>query len=556
MPHEQELNKVEKLSSLEKLPTLAWQQIILYLDIESEDQLRLSSKTNKKNIDAHRWNISFKDQIEFQQFIENKPSFYRFIKILPLSAEVTDYIFPFPKDYDPNNPFRFSFFSIIRTHFPNVEKIYLELKHLYMMPMLLNDPDFENSVQLIKRITTKVFTASSQEKLTLMEERYNEDISISDLDIYLCNSRLNQKVLTKFEKFIHLEQLSLSPAGGCHCDYEDLDHLLGQLTKLTHLELNLDADLTLDRTRMMSLDEVKTYNVMADPPKDPEKYAKEVIRYPLKEYPNITTLTLSGSHLPTSLLSHFASLKHLKIDSLYGISEDQHLPNKALQLLAELPNPEKLLSLQIPASIPLFSNGNPPTIDFRATSLSQLSLMTKLEKMIIDSPKDNWKNIKVINGECSPFISYPKHEAYLFPHVYQLTIHYNQYHTYHLGTLDIINKSFPNLINLTLIKEKEELNATTSESSINEDKLMDELREIKKNLWKNIKISIYGMNLSQDIKSSLPNAEFSENKLTISINSYPEEEVKNLTSRFFTDIPHSSNVTEIEPEKRQIKNPR
>ncbi len=552
--HQQETPEKTNLATFDRLPDLALKNLVSYLDQTSLLQLLLSSKTTKNRVLNNLHSIRFTKPNHFYQFTYNKFSYAEKIQTIILTAEVSNAIFPPHITYKPS---QFSFFSLIKKHFPNIKHIYLELKHLYMMSMMTNDPDFKNSAHLIKGITTKTFTASSQE-LELAEERYGSE---SDIDIYLYNSQLTKPVLTAFEKFINLEQLSLSPADGCRCDYEDLGQLLGQLSKLKHLELNLDANLTLDRTKIFRSAKAKPYCVMADPPKNPQDYLNQIIVYPLGNYPNVTTLTLNGTYLPTSLLSHFTGLKQLRIDkSLYDSLEDQHSPNKTLRLLAEFPHPEKLLSLQIPASIPLFSPENPSTIDLRATPLNQLSAMTKLQKLTIDSPRANWKNVTVINGEYSPFISHPKHEIYLFPHVHQLIIHYGQYHIYRPGTLEIISKAFPNLINLTFIKEKEELNAATaSENFINEDKLTTELCEaFKKNLWKKTNIHIHRIAISSDIKQLFPHAEISADKFTISTNAYPEEQAENLkasTSQFFSDANRSNKIKKESKEETEKTKP-
>jgi hypothetical protein len=538
------------LSNLERLPDVVLQKIITYLD-NSKFRLLASSKTMEKQVvdyfSVNHHPIWFENLAQFDKFIQTKPAYQNKIKNLHLSADVTDAIFPFPKNYN----LQFSFFSVIKKNFPSVANIYLELKYLYMLSMMMNDPDFKSSVHLIKRITTKIRAHVPEEILGLIKIKYGEGqenfLSMSDANIYLRNSNLTRKVLAELGNFTALSHLSLSPSGAIRCDYEDLDQLLGQLLDLRILELNLESDLTLDHTTLFNSDEAKPYHVMAEPPKDPKNYSNRIICYPLKDYPNITTLTLSGNYIPDSFLSHFSNLKHLTIDkSLSEHSSDKHLANKALRLLESLVCPKKLVSLQIPASIPLISNIDPFTLDFRASPLNQLAkILFNLEKITITSSKDHWeKDIKITHSG-SLFPSHRQHEAYLLPRVHELSIHYGQYHTYYSGTLNSISQSFPNLLNLIFVKENLEQAVASDENSINENKLIAELQDaLKKNLWRNIKIHLY--NFSENIKLLFPNAEFSENKLTISISSCKEEQA--ITSKFFSAV-SVSNASTTEPKE-------
>ena len=547
--------------TLEDLPSLVLEKINMHLNSESQLSEGFSSKTLRDQ--ATNWTNSIFSLLEsgqYVKFIEKNPDYRTNIKSLYLSADVTNHIFPFPKDYVDSSPFRF--FSQIKAHFPKIQNIYLELKHLYMLDMMIKDPDFKSSVHLVKHITTKTLAFSS-EILDLMKTKYGEGqeniLAISDVYNYLLNSNLTREVLKKFGKFTALNHLSLSPSGAIRCDYEDLNQLLGQLPDLRILELNLESDLTLDHTRLHSSDGAKPYHVMIEPPEDLESYSNRTIRYPLKDYPKITTLTLSGNYLPDIFLSYFSNLKHLTIDnSLSDCSSDKDLANKALRLLANVTSLDELVSLQIPASIPRFSNDDPPILDFQASSLNQLAKMIKLEKITITSPKDCWKkDTKVTLGE-SLFLKDHQDDDYQFPRVRELNIHYGQYHTYYSGTLNKLSQSFPNLLNLIVVKENSEQTVASGENSINEDKLITELQEVlKKNLWKNIKIHLHNFSFSEDIKSLFPNAEFSENKQTISIGSHKEEQA--ITSKFFSAVSVSSSstsVTEVtEPKEDLVTKP-
>ena len=520
--------------TLDNLPHLIWEKISDYLDLKSKIQLLISSKKLNDHIINYFSDIKFEIPNQYIKFIQNKPVYSTTIKNIHLSEDVTDYIFPFPKNY--KNPSSFRFFSQIKNHFPNIKNINLELKHFYMIPMLMQDPDFKTSFYLIKCITAKTF--SLEKTPVLIETKYGQEnlLSISDCYIYLCNSHLDRKMFKKLGEFTALEQLSLSPSGQAHCDYEDLDELLSQLTQLKILELDLQSDLTLDLTKLFSLKNAKNYHVMIDPPQNSEKYLDKTIRYPLKLYPNITTLTLRNVCVPISLLSHFTSLKHLRLDhSIFDILENQHLPSKILCLLEKLPYPEKLVSLQIPSSTPTFSSND--FVDLRITFLDQLSNLVNLEKINIDAPS-LWRQDKILNTENSPF-TILKNKNYLFFRVHQLKLSYNKYHTYHPGTFQIISNAFPNLKNLILIqKDREETVASKKNSNVEENKLITELQTaLNKNLWKNIKIHLDN-SFSKNIKLLFPNAKFSKNKVIISISSYKEKQ--SITKQVFSDVSDAS----------------
>lgn len=176
MPNEK-FNNTIHLSFLERLPELVWWKIMPYLDLKSKHQLRLSSKTNKKKVDDHFWNIHFKKQAQFRKFIENPPP-YPYIKNLHLSSDVTNFLFPYSCNPYTSN---FSFFSDVKIYFPPIENIYLELRHLYMLLALTTDPMFSVNYKLIKKIT---FIPN---KVSLLTKEGVKKTKINYSDILLSN---------------------------------------------------------------------------------------------------------------------------------------------------------------------------------------------------------------------------------------------------------------------------------------------------------------------------------------------------------------------------------
>lgn len=509
MPNKKEAEiKAMDLSPLELLPDLAWQEIGHYLDQSTRYPIQRISKTIKARIEKNCLgnSIRLEKAAQYHKFIQEKHSYQSQIRNLYLSGEVTDAIFPFPKNYNPAS--LFSFFALIRKHFPRIQNIYLELQHFYMVSMIIQDPEFQNEVSLIKELSTKPFPLSvegsflSPEAKKEIKEKYEPSFSQANYKTFLrvdyMNIFLTREELSKLGKFTSLERLHISLSGGHFCDYEDIDHLLHALPKLKSLEIETSHWLT------------------NDPPENGTIWAEGIKEYSiserdLKNYPNITSLSLKGDYFPERLLGHFPQLKNLVLDFSHFAFWNSGLPNKLIDLLAQLPYPEKLLSLEIPSSISVSIDG----IKYKCVNnVAQLTQYTNLEKLIITCGKDPNNYSIAIGSPSSPLSKQVAYENkdYTFPSVTCLEIHYDSHHSYHAGDIKRIRALFPKLKNLTIINH----------DSIKPEtpwKFINELEEVlKENPWKNSKIDIHGLDTCPNLK--FPNFTFRDKKLTISTNNY------------------------------------
>lgn len=513
MPNEKQPSTDGKnLSVLEKLPDLVWEEITKYLDLKSKHQVRLSSKTNKNHIDNHYFSIHFKNQAQYCKFIEN-PSFYPPIKNLHLSADATNFIFPYTGHSYAS---QFSFFSEVKRHFPSIKNIYLELRHLYILLMLTSDPKFDTNYTLIKKLTLIPLQVSLLERkgLKKIKLEYDDDAKIRTIEIenYYNNRYLTRETLNVFKKFTSLQHLSLSLYDGVSCDYEDLAHLLQALPLLKTLELDLPFELAYEPEGKIIDEEFKDYQVEEDA---------------LKSYPNIRTLTLTGRYWSASLLTHFPRLSQLTLDfrhydSLEPASDDA--PNKIIQLLAQLPYPKKLLSLEIPASVPYKLDAD-YNFKLTASNLAALTPLTRLQKLRINPPKNFYyieyprKKFYQIKENPALFIR----KNYSLASVKELEICYNPYNSYHRGDFVAIRSVFPNLTRLKITLEKQTWSSTNPFNEL--------YKVLKENPWKNIQISIHGIDFSPDLNLLFPNAEFAENRFTLRINTYKREEAAEISRK-------------------------
>lgn len=480
MPNQKQTMLELSSASLEKLPNELWEKIGNYLDRNTKYRLQLVSHSIKDRIVANCLAIiHFENPMQYQKFIAIKSAAQNQIRNLDLPADVTDCIFPFPKDY---KALEFSFFSDIKKHFPAVKNITLEPKHFYMLPMLTDDPQFnhEDNTRLIKGLTLKPNLLLGKYAKPLITEKYGQNIDNIKTNLLLFNSDLKPQSLAVFEKFTALQYLSINFTSIFeinHCDYEDIDHLLLSLPQLKTLDIHVPYDLSCDpqKTRLNRKEKKHPVGITA-----------------FKNYPNITHLILNGwPYWPASLLSHFPALNKLALNFSFSyiwsyqnnvsIAEID-LPNRINQLLAEVSCPEKLLSLELFASVPVLTAVVTPNARYSAVKLipirfAELVRFTHLQQLTLHQPKD--LHLRITEDRHSPFTQLKisdQSKNYILPAVRQLEIHYGPYNVYHPGDLKAIRSIFPHLKFLTLIKD-----------AVDEDKLTAErAKEIKEKTWHGI----------------------------------------------------------------------
>jgi hypothetical protein len=532
MPKQKKTMLEANSATIEELPNELWEKIGNYLDTNTKYQLQCVSNRIKDRITGNcLTTIRFENPKQYQKFIDIKSIAQHRVRNLHLSADVTDFIFPFPKHYKPSE---FSFFSTLKKRFPAIKTITLELKHFYMLPMLIDDPQFrcEDNYRCIKKLTLKPLALPGLVANKLIEIKYGENISRKKTTINFFNSNLTPETLTVFEKFTALRYLklhlnSLSDIKR-YCDYEDIHHLLLALPQLKTFNLTLNYDLAYDPEKHRLDPKSKGYVVNVDT---------------LQHYPNITHLILilnGWPYWPESLLSHFPAIKKLALNFTfskifyYRNNVSVTSSNRITQLLAELLHPEKLLSLEIPASVPLLTevktpSGNPQAFKLIPINLTQLTRFTHLQELTLHQANDLCFSITENNH--SPFfkttVSY-QGSSYALATIQRLEIHYGQYHTYHPGDLKAIRAIFPHLKFLNLIKEAVDENklAVGRAKEIKEKSWPGMLSELNTLLnespWQDIQISISGIDPSEQQKLSSHHAECIDNKLIIRKNFYLE----------------------------------
>lgn len=100
---------------------------------------------------------------------------------------------------------------------------------------------------------------------------------------------------------------------------------------------------------------------------------------------------MKGRYWPKSLLTHFPELSHLTLNySHYELLKPNTKPNsKVNQLLEQIRYPEKLMSLEIPASVPFKIDPNKSIFKLIVSHhLKQLTHFTQLQKLTINPPKN------------------------------------------------------------------------------------------------------------------------------------------------------------------------
>jgi hypothetical protein len=323
---------------------------------------------------------------QFQKFIRAS-AFKNQIENLYLGTDATDFLFSSPLNAVLSQS-QLSFFSNIN-YFPVIQNIHLELKHLYMLKMLTDEPELNNNFMLIKGLIARPLRLSQKESNEMLEKKYGvilKEVTAADRQTYFFNINLTWETLLEIEKFTALQHLSISVAGGTLCDYEDIHYLLHALPQLKNLDLSIPYDLAYNPNQVSAQNEAA------------KKYC--VTEKSLNYYPNITRLSLSGNYnWPTSLLTHFPNVSELTIDYKHYDTpqpDDACNTNKINQLLAQLPNPKQLLSLTIPASLPILSLPAQlfsKAIKFQAmkaklitTDLEQLNQFN-LKKLTLKQPK-------------------------------------------------------------------------------------------------------------------------------------------------------------------------
>ncbi len=481
MPNQKQTMLELSSASLEKLPNELWEKIGNYLDLDTKYRLQLVSHSIKDCIVTNCLaSIHFENPRQYQKFIAIKSAAQNQIRNLDLPADVTDCIFPFPKDY---NASEFSFFSTIKQHFPAVKAITLEPKHFYMLPMLINDPQFnhEDNIRLIKGLILKPNLLLGKYAAPIIIKKYGQNIDKdTKTNLSLFNSDLKPQSLAVFEKFTALQYLSFSLSSVLeikYCDYEDIDHLLLSLPQLKTLDIHVTYDLSYDPQKANLSRKVK---------KHPVSIAG------LKNYPSIIQLILNRwPYLPESLLSHFPALMKLTLNFYFSYIlryqnnvsiAEINLPNRINQLLAEVCYPEKFLSLEISASVPVLTEVVTPNRRYSAFKLiaicfDELVRFTHLQQLTLHQPND--LHLRITEDNHSPFAqlkSSDQSKDYTFPTVQQLEIHYAPYNIYHPGDLTIIRSIFPRLKLLNLIKD-----------AIDEAMFATEhAKEIKEKTWRGI----------------------------------------------------------------------
>jgi hypothetical protein len=515
-------------ATIEELPDELWEKIGNYLDLNAKYQLqRVSRHMNDRIVYNCLATIRFEKAMQYQKFIDNKPSYRNQIRNLHLEADATDYIFPFPKDYKPSE---FSFFSTLKKYFPAIKTITLEPKHFYMLSMLIDDPQFrcEDNYRLIKELTLKPIDpllSLGSKANKLIKIKYEATIIPKNTDITLFNTGLTSQSLAIFEKFTALQSLSInlnSRFSIPHCDYEDIHHLLRSLPQLKTLDITVHYDLSYDPQQRHGLS------------KKEKEYPVNINK--LTNYPNITSLILNGwIYWPESLLSHFPAIKKLVLNFSFSyiliyrnnVLASIDLSNRIIRLLGELRYPEKLVSLEIFASVPILAEVVAPSCRYQAFKLipihlAELTQFTHLQQLTLHQPND--LHLRITEDNHSPFIqakASDQNKNYAFPSIQQLEIHYGTYNVYHPGDLTIIRSIFPHLKFLNLIKDAVDKDSGAKAIKDKSWTCINELNDLlNENPWQNIQISISGIDHSDQKKLSSHNVECVDNKFIIRPHSY------------------------------------